>query len=675
MTLTLKIAFLSIIFGVVTTISFGQESVRWGATFKETYRDLATGNDISFSVKTPPRPASPTEKLPLIVALKAGPKVPPSAELPFFEVRPSGGGIWGYRAMSTVDVMSVIAVMKEKYPIDSDRVSLVGFSAGASGAMHLASLYPDKFSAVVAMVAAGNDYPIRNFLNLPVAIHHGDLDWTSAICDARVQFRKMQAAGNQLAILKEYPGVGHSVPAKEHETIVKWMLEQKRDVAPKSVFIDCETPALGKHAYIQILEFDDPHKRATLDAKREFGGLKIESTNVTALTLNLGKFPDLERIYIGDQELQLSPDRGLAELRKSGNAWQLRSGFRPTASEIRSYSAGAAANLYEGEPLLIVYGTGDGDPNKTARLRVVAEDLAKCGGPIFATMKHAEFPIVADSELTPEQEESCNLILIGRPVENSIAARIVEKWPIRIREGKLEAGNREPLALEEQVLSMLHFNPDHPERLVYLIAPFTNVTPRLPKRFLAGSDGFHRIGQPDLIVQDVENKIAREMQFDKEWKWISHEDDSKKIQAGLDDRDQLAVAHLHVMRTQSGADFAMWWGPQNKLQWGVDFNFLKEYQSEHYSLADFKTQKRVIETMIGGVSGADLKLISDLWISKNEITVFPEIDLDSIEPEKNYRIHIPMDLYIKLGQRKKNLMDPKSGPEISPYDLISEIFK
>lgn len=78
--------------------------------------------------------------------------------------------------------------MKQKYPIDPDRISLIGSSAGASGAMHLVSLYPDEFSAMLAMVAGGNDYPIQNFSNLPLAIHHGDVDWTSAICDARVQF-------------------------------------------------------------------------------------------------------------------------------------------------------------------------------------------------------------------------------------------------------------------------------------------------------------------------------------------------------------------------------------------------------------------------------------------------------------------------------------------------------
>ena len=66
----------------------------------------------------------------------------------------------------------------------------------------------------------------------------------------------------------------------------------------------------------------------------------------------------------------------------------------------------------------------------------------------------------------------------------------------------------------------------------------------------------------------------------------------------------------------------------------MDFNYLKKYQPEFYSLADYKTQKRVLETTTGGVSGADLKIIPDRWISKNEITIFPKLDLNSIDPGK-----------------------------------------
>lgn len=97
----------------------------------------------------------------------------------------------------------------------------------------------------------------------------------------------MQSAGNRLAFLKEYPGSGHSVSAKEHKSIVKWVLEQKRDPAPRSIAIDCETPTLERHAYIQILEFDDPHPRAILTTRREGGVMIIDPQNVATLTVDI----------------------------------------------------------------------------------------------------------------------------------------------------------------------------------------------------------------------------------------------------------------------------------------------------------------------------------------------------------------------------------------------------
>jgi dienelactone hydrolase len=140
--------------------------------------------------------------------------------------------------------MQVIAFMKRNYPIDPNRIYLVGSSAGGSGAMHLASCFPDEFAAVLPLIAAGNNYPLRNFSNLPVAFHHGDRDWTSSICNARVQTQRMQALGCP-TILKEYPGAGHGVPGP-HEPLMTWLFEQRRNPAPETVRHDCEAPSLGR---------------------------------------------------------------------------------------------------------------------------------------------------------------------------------------------------------------------------------------------------------------------------------------------------------------------------------------------------------------------------------------------------------------------------------------------
>ncbi|MGZ0167539.1 MAG: hypothetical protein ACKVII_26755, partial [Planctomycetales bacterium] len=51
-----------------------------------------------------------------------------------------------------------------------------------------------------------------------------------------------------------------------------------------------------------------------------------------------------------------------------------------------------------------------------------------------------------------------------------------------------------------------------------------------------------------------------------------------------------------------------------------------------------------------------------------------EISLDALNDESEYRIHIPMDLYIKPGQRKKNLRGPKPGPAFTTAELIPRVF-
>jgi hypothetical protein len=132
---------------------------------------------------------------------------------------------------------------------------------------------------------------------------------------------------------------------------------------------------------------------------------------------------------------------------------------------------------------------------------------------------------------------------------------------------------------------------------------------------------------------------------------------------------------MNIMKAKSKADFALWWGPADKGMWGADFNDLESYNPEFYTEADFRTQHRHYETTIGSVSGTDLKIIWNRWGTNHELQSVPKVTLDAIEDEKQYRVHIPMDLYIKLGQRRKNLFEPKEGPRIPSEQVMAEIFR
>ena len=254
--------FLAVVFVATASVQAAGADVRWNSRFTERYQSRAEGVRVPFAVRTPPK-VDGMEKYPLLIALSGGLRAAPSEQFPFFQANPTRTRIWGYRSISTYDAMRVVAAMKEKYPIDADRVYLMGSSAGGSGAMHLASCYPDQFAAVLPLVAAGNNYPLANFRNLPVAFHHGDRDWTSAICNARVQASRLEALGCPV-ILKEY-AAGHSVPGS-HAPLMEWLFAQKRNPTPRTITHDCEAPSLGRSYWITIKEFDDPHQRAFVEA-------------------------------------------------------------------------------------------------------------------------------------------------------------------------------------------------------------------------------------------------------------------------------------------------------------------------------------------------------------------------------------------------------------------------
>ncbi len=643
-----------------------QAEIRWSSSFSESYRNEASDSNVTFAVLTPPK-VDGLETYPLMVVLNGGPRIPPSEKFPHFQVRPSRTRSWGYRTVSTYDAMQVITYMKKNYPIDPNRVYLVGSSAGGSGAMHLASCYPDEFAAVLPLIAAGNNYPLLNFSNLPVAFHHGDQDWTSSICNARVQSQRMQALGCP-TVLKEYAGAGHGIPGS-HEPLITWLFSQRRDPAPRTIRHDCETPSLGRASWIRIDEFEDPHQRASVEAEISGQTAIIRPKNTARLSLALDRIPNVKEVRIGDATLSASKHYRLRDSR-----WQIADAS--AKPQLRPYEAGGATNLYQGEPLLIVYGTGG---NHTDLVRAAAQKLATYGGPAHTAMRGHPFPVIADEALTDEQQARCNLVLIGRPTENLVTQTLWSRLPLSVEGDVLSVADRPPLELKNRVLGLLHPNPSHPDRIVYVLAPFVDDTGldqfhQNPQYFLAGSEGFDRVSQPDLVVQDLKYRIGRQMQFGKDWRSLKLPGADTLVPPRLADRAEVATVCMELMLGKSQADFALWWGPADQGMWGFDFNHLQSYDPRSYTLADFRTQHRLCETTLGSVTGAELKQIWNRWGPSRELLCVPEITLDSLDDASEYRLHIPMDLYIKLGQRKKNLRDPKPGPAFTAEELAPRIF-
>ena len=91
-------------------------------------------------------------------------------------------------------------------------------------------------------------------------------------------------------------------------------------------------------------------------------------------------------------------------------------------------------------------------------------------------------------------------------------------------------------------------------------------------------------------------------------------------------------------------------------------------------MADYAIRKRETECMTGALSGKELQDVFDRWIATKEIITWPELKEEEIEADGRYSIAIPMDLVVKLGNRRKVLSDVAAGHAIMPAQVANEVF-
>ena len=647
-----------------------------GRTTSDVYYSLAENRLQRFEV-TLPTNYSASHRYPLVVQLFGAKSLRPTSALPFIRVRPQGRGVWGYRSMSRYDVMQVIEHAKLYHRVDPDRVYLTGTSSGATGAVHTAALRPDTFAGLVPLVAFGNDLPLENFRNLPIRCEHGINDWTSAIGNVRVQFQKLKQLQYDAA-LHEHPSAGHGIRTPPAKTL-QWLFRLRRDTDPQQVVYSCEHPRDGKAYWVQIETFADPHAVARIEARVRTNSLDITTTNIHRFALDLTSpaLSQVQTLTVDRTPIRLRPSNTRQQLTVVKNErWEQESDYQlPT---VRPYGAGAAANLFQGEPLVVVYGT-HGDNADDTFLSNTAHQLAHAGGPHFKPA-NVHFPVVTDEDVSKSPWQHHNLLVVGTPENNSYLRKIADDLPFAIEHHVLFAGARKPLALSGSVLSFHFYNPANPRQLIYVVAPYLSHEERVvflhnPRAFLAGSDGFKQIDQADVIVRGADMRIRREMQLGSDWELIEPGGTQQSIGESFTSRVQLANVHLRVMRDKSNADVALWWGPEDKgLFGGYDFNWLPTYEPTCYTRADFSVRRREVETMTATLPGTELRDVFRRWIATREIVSFPTLKVATIKPERQYRLVLPMDLIPKLGTRRKLLRDVMPGPNILPAEIAAEIF-
>jgi phospholipase/carboxylesterase len=114
-----------------------------------------------------------------------------------------------------------------QYPVDPERVSLIGFSQGCILALAVALSYPQKVKNIIGLSGAINPaiikegYEKRDFSNLSIYTSHGTVDQVIPVSWARKTKPLLDSLGIENTY-SEFP-VGHGVAPQNFMELKKWL--------------------------------------------------------------------------------------------------------------------------------------------------------------------------------------------------------------------------------------------------------------------------------------------------------------------------------------------------------------------------------------------------------------------------------------------------------------------
>lgn len=201
-------------------------------------------------------------------------------KFPFIVLMPQAHSTW-FRGQEAHAVWKMLAITRQEYQIDSDRIYLTGLSMGGFGTWELAMAQPDVFAAMVPVCGAAPKEYLGNVSQIPVWAFHGTLDRNVPVAGSREAIKELKRLGGVYPKYTEYPDVGHECwdRAYADPELWKWLRAQKRK-APR--VIDYRLPAGMARVWWLVAKTEDKlkgvaHIRASIDDK---GTVAVETEGI-----------------------------------------------------------------------------------------------------------------------------------------------------------------------------------------------------------------------------------------------------------------------------------------------------------------------------------------------------------------------------------------------------------
>jgi poly(3-hydroxybutyrate) depolymerase len=211
------------------------------------------------------------EPFPLVVVLGGGPgraiptaqtarqSLEPLGELALF---PQANGMW-WEEEPGAAVAALLAEALSDLDVDTDRVTITGFSNGGTGSLLYASRMPHRFAAVASLMGGGlpffeRDNPIdpAAIARIPFLFVHGDHDeLIPSRASERTAKAMRKANPDAVAEVHLLPGRPHDVVYGREEGLTFPFLERHvRDPFPKEVSLRTRSLEYARAFWVEVVE-------------------------------------------------------------------------------------------------------------------------------------------------------------------------------------------------------------------------------------------------------------------------------------------------------------------------------------------------------------------------------------------------------------------------------------
>lgn len=411
----------------------------------------------------------------------------------------------GQKLAGEVDLFEALADARRNYPIDDNRVVVRGFSLGGAACWQIAAHYPGHWAA--AAPGAGfsetadflkvfqretikpawyeqalwhqydaTDYAL-NFFNLPTVAYSGELDGQKQAAD--MMTKALGAEGLELTHIIG-PQTRHSYhPAAKQEINrrIDSVATSGRDAMPKQVRFTTWTLRYNTCSWLRLDRLQNHWERATAKAEIAGNTLRIETKNVTALSLimpsGLCPFDAQERIKVVLDGKELSGPRvpsdksWEASFHKLGSRWVV--GSLAEENLVKRHGLQGPIDDAFMSSFLVVR------PTRTPRNERIGAWVSSELAHFTNEWRHhfrGDARVKDDVAVTDDDIASHNLILWGDAESNALLGKIASNLPIAWSSKQVRAGKK-TFDASHHVPALVYPNPLNPNRYVVLNSGFT----------------------------------------------------------------------------------------------------------------------------------------------------------------------------------------------------------